>query len=204
MTTRSRWRSTRWPSAGSGTSRSSSTAVPPVSSPPGTCSTISPSSSAERAVTRARVAVLAQDLIWADRLARIVEASGAEPLPAAMASGFERVLVSADAAIVALTARAYDPLTAIQHASEAGVPVLAVGPHDDVAERKRALASGARRALAYRKLADDGPATIAAFLAGEQVVTRGRRPCRSPRQPATRSASGGPRRRRARPGSTRC
>src|SRR3954451_6408591 len=204
MTTRSRWRSIRWRWVGSGTSRSSSTAVPPVSSPPGTCSTISPSSSAERAVTRARVAVLAQDLIWADRLARIVEASGAEPLPAATASGFERVLVSADAAIVDLTARAYDPLTAIQHASDAGGPVPAVGPHDHVAERRGALASGARRVLAYRKLADDGAATIAAFLAGGQVVTGVRRPCRSSRQPATRRASGGPRLRRARGRSTRC
>jgi hypothetical protein len=40
-----------------------------------------------------------------------------------------------------------------------------VGQHDDVALRKRALAAGAERVLAYRKLFDDGPATIEAWIA---------------------------------------
>jgi len=39
-----------------------------------------------------------------------------------------------------------------------------VGQHDDVDQRKRALASGAERVLAYRKLFEDGPATIEAWL----------------------------------------
>jgi hypothetical protein len=45
-----------------------------------------------------------------------------------------------------------------------GVRVLAVGQHDDVAQRKRAVASGAERVLAYRKLFEDGPATIEAWI----------------------------------------
>lgn len=111
-----------------------------------------------------RVAVLAQDLIWQDRLARSVEQAGAQPDRARNAAEFDRALLGADVAIVDLTARAYDPFAAIEHAASAGVRVLAVGPHDDVAERKRALERGAERVLAYRKLFEDGPATVEAFM----------------------------------------
>ena len=43
--------------------------------------------------------------------------------------------------------------------------MLAVGQHDDHELRKRALTAGADRVYAYRKLFEDGPATIAAWLA---------------------------------------
>ena len=115
-----------------------------------------------------RVAVLAQDLIWGDRLARAVEAAGAEPARATNAIDFELALAGADLAIIDLTARAYDPLDAIERAVSVGAHVLAVGQHDDVDERKRALARGADRVLAYRKLFEDGPATISAWM--ERVV----------------------------------
>ncbi len=111
-----------------------------------------------------RVVVLAQDLIWGDRLARAVEAAGAEPARAKNAIDFELALAGADLAIIDLTARAYDPLDAIERAVSSGAHVLAVGQHDDVDERKRALASGADRVLAYRKLFEDGPATISAWM----------------------------------------
>ena len=113
----------------------------------------------------ARVVVLAQDLIWADRLARAVEAAGGEPLRAASLEQFETALAGSEAAIVDLTALAYDGVTAIERARTAGVRVLAVGQHDDHELRKRALAAGADRVYAYRKLFEDGPATIAAWLA---------------------------------------
>jgi hypothetical protein len=109
--------------------------------------------------------VLAQDLIWQDRLARSVELAGAKPDRAKTAPEFDRALVCADVAIIDLTARAYDPLVAIERAVAAGVRVLAVGQHDDVALRKRALARGAERVLAYRKLFEDGPATVEGFIA---------------------------------------
>jgi hypothetical protein len=112
-----------------------------------------------------RVAVLAQDLIWQDRLARGVEAAGATPMRAKTAPEFDRALACADYAIIDLTARAYDPLTAIERARSSGAQVLAVGPHDDLDLRKRALARGADRVLAYRKLFEDGPSTIAGWLA---------------------------------------
>ncbi|HUP54710.1 MAG TPA: hypothetical protein VM408_04315 [Methylomirabilota bacterium] len=113
----------------------------------------------------ARVIVLAQDLIWADRLARAVQAAGAEPVSVASLDRFREALVTADAAIVDLTALAYDGVSALDLATVAGTRVLAVGQHDDHELRKRALAAGADRVYAYRKLFEDGPATIQAWLA---------------------------------------
>jgi hypothetical protein len=113
----------------------------------------------------ARVAILAQDLIWSDRLARAVESAGAEPARAKTAREFDRALVCADLAIVDMTASAYDALTAIERARSSGARVIAVGQHDDIDLRKRALARGAERVYAYRKLFEDGPATITAWMA---------------------------------------
>jgi DNA-binding response OmpR family regulator len=111
-----------------------------------------------------RIAILAQDLIWSDRLSRAVEAAGAEPVRAKTAPEFDRALVCADIAIIDLTARAYDGLVAIERARSAGVRVFAVGQHDDLELRKRAFARGAERVYAYRKLFEDGPATIRGWL----------------------------------------
>src|SRR5919206_4877906 len=95
-----------------------------------------------------RVVVLAQDLIWQDRLARALESVGASVTRAKTAPELDRALVCSDALVVDLTARAYDPLAAISRAREAGAPLLAVGQHDDVDLRKRALARGAGKVLA--------------------------------------------------------
>jgi DNA-binding response OmpR family regulator len=111
-----------------------------------------------------RVIVLAQDLIWADRLARAVEAAGAEPVRVGSLERLTAALPGADAAIIDLTALAYDGVAAIETARAGGCRVLAVGQHDDHELRKRALAAGAERVYAYRKLFEDGPATIAAWL----------------------------------------
>ena len=93
------------------------------------------------------------------------EAAGGEPARAKTAPELDRALVCADHAIVDLTARAYDPIAAIERARASGARVLAVGPHDDVPLRKRAFAAGADKVLAYRKLFEDGPATIERWLA---------------------------------------
>lgn len=115
-------------------------------------------------MSRPRVAVLAQDLVWADRLARAVEAAGGEPMRAGTAPQLDRALVCAGHVIVDLTARSYDPVVAIGRARAAGAHVLAVGPHDDVPLRKRAFVAGADKVLAYRKLFEDGPATVRRWL----------------------------------------
>jgi DNA-binding response OmpR family regulator len=112
-----------------------------------------------------RIVVLAQDLIWADRLARAVTAGGAEPVRAASEAAALALLPDADGLIVDLTADGYDGIHALETARAAGVRLLAVGQHDDHALRKRALAAGAERVYAYRKLFADGPATIAGWLA---------------------------------------
>jgi electron transfer flavoprotein alpha/beta subunit len=119
---------------------------------------------------RPGITILAEDLVWADRLARAVEAAGAEPARTKTAREFDERAASSDRAIVDLTARSYDPIVAVEHACAAGVRVLAVGPHDDVALRKRALAAGADKVLAYRKLFEDGPATIARWLTSVELA----------------------------------
>jgi hypothetical protein len=121
-------------------------------------------------VTKPRVAVLAQDLIWQERLARAVEAAGGEPARAKTAPELDRALVCADFAIVDLTAFSYDGIVAVERARSSGAKVLAVGPHEDLALRKKALVAGATKVLAYRKLFDDGPAVVATFL-GDAVGT---------------------------------
>ena len=118
-------------------------------------------------MSRPRVAILAQDLIWADRLGRAVETAGGEPARAKTAPEFDKALVCATHAIVDLAARAYDPTVAIERAGQAGARVLAVGPHDDAPLRKRAFAAGAEKVLAYRKLFEDGPGTIERWLAAD-------------------------------------
>ena len=96
-----------------------------------------------------------------------MKASGASASPARSAAALDALLPDVDLVIVDLTARAYDGVTAIEAANAAGRPVLAVGQHDDRALRTRARAAGADRVYAYRKLFEDGPATLAAWIAKE-------------------------------------
>ena len=112
-----------------------------------------------------RVAILADDLIWSTRLAGYVRAAGAEPLSAREVASFSVALDGARLAIVDLTARSYDGVDEVQRAAASGARVLAVGQHDDVQLRKRAMAAGAQRVFAYRKLFEDGPRTIETWLA---------------------------------------
>jgi len=123
------------------------------------------------------VLVLADDLIWSTRLVGQVREAGAEPKAVRTADAYAAELPTVGGAIIDLTSRAYDGLAAIAAARDAGVPVLAVGQHDDHVLRRDALAVGADRVLAYRKLFEDGPATIrrwldAAVPAEEQATSR--------------------------------
>ncbi|MGH2408120.1 MAG: hypothetical protein ACRDF7_08600 [Candidatus Limnocylindrales bacterium] len=109
-----------------------------------------------------RIAVIADDLIWSTRLAAAVERAGAEPV---RLSGSAVPRAEAfDGAIIDLALRADEGVAVIERWHAAGIPVLAVANHEDAALRKRALAAGAYKALAYRKLFEDGPAAIAAWL----------------------------------------
>lgn len=114
------------------------------------------------------VAILADDLIWASRLADAVTAVGGAPTRVRKLGDLEALLAggSVGFVIVDLTALAYDGIEAIRTAVAASARVVAVGQHDDVATRKAALAAGAGRVFAYRKLFEDGPRTLGAWLAG--------------------------------------
>jgi DNA-binding response OmpR family regulator len=78
------------------------------------------------------------------------------------------MLPNVDRAIVDLTARAYDGIAAIAAAASAGLPVIAIGQHDDREARHRALAAGADRVLAYRKVFEDGQRQVGAWLTVRQ------------------------------------
>jgi DNA-binding NarL/FixJ family response regulator len=114
------------------------------------------------------VVVLADDLIWATRLADAIVAAGASARPARRLADLERLLAPDGGgdglAIIDLTARAYDGLEAIRIATASGARVVAVGQHNDASLRKAALAAGAERVFTYRALFESGPATLAAWL----------------------------------------
>jgi len=113
------------------------------------------------------VAILGDDLIWSTRLADGVAAGGATPKRVRRLVDLEAALdAGARLVIVDLTALAYDGVAAIERSVAAGARVLAVGQHDDLELRRRAMAAGAERVFAYRKLFEDGPATIGSWLAG--------------------------------------
>ena len=94
--------------------------------------------------------------------------AGALAVPVRSAAAFRAALPDIDGAIVDLTARAYDGIAAIESATAAGRPVLAVGQHDRLA-RQRALAAGAGRVYAYRRLFEDGPRQVGAWLAAARA-----------------------------------
>jgi DNA-binding response OmpR family regulator len=115
----------------------------------------------------AEVAILADDLIWSTRLADAVGAAGGVPRRVRRLRDLEALLGDGRSpfVIVDLTALGYDGVEAIRSAAATGARVVAVGQHDDVATRKAALAAGAERVYAYRKLFEDGPRTLGAWLA---------------------------------------
>jgi DNA-binding NarL/FixJ family response regulator len=114
------------------------------------------------------VAILADDLIWASRLSAAVTAAGAHPGRLRRLADLQNALAADDApghVIVDLTARAYDGVEAIRLAAATGARVVAVGQHDDRELRRSALDAGAERVYTYRALFEDGPGTLAAWLA---------------------------------------
>ncbi len=123
---------------------------------------------------RPRIAVLADDLIWATRLADGIRRVGGEPVPVRSAPDLEAVLASVAGCMVDLTARAYDGLACLAAATAAGVPAIAVGQHDDVETRRAARVAGAGRVYAYRTLFDHGDRELGAWIGTLSVGTKGR------------------------------
>lgn len=115
--------------------------------------------------TAPRIAILADDLIWATRLADGVRRAGGVPLPVRSTAGLADALPGAAGCIVDLTARAYDGLDALRAVAAVGVPAIAVGQHDDTEVRRAATAAGASRVFAYRTLFEHGDRELGAWLA---------------------------------------
>ena len=111
-----------------------------------------------------RIAVVADDLIWATRLADGVRRAGGEPLAVRTAAALEAALPTVDGVVVDLTARAYDGIATIGLAAAAGRPVIAVGQHDDAESRRAATAAGASRVYAYRALFEHGDRVLEAWI----------------------------------------
>lgn len=97
----------------------------------------------------------------------MVRAADAVAVPVRSAAALDAVLADVDRVIVDLTARAYDGVAAIALAHRAGLPVLAVGQHDDLDLRRRALAAGADRVHPYRQLFEDGSRQVGRWLVPE-------------------------------------
>lgn len=124
----------------------------------------------EAAQAQPTVVVLADDLIWATRLSEAITAAGADPVRVRRLADLVPALSPNGAAagrlaIVDLTARAYDGIEAIRTAAGSGARVVAVGQHDDVELRRRALEAGAERVFTYRALFEHGPRILARWLA---------------------------------------
>ena len=119
--------------------------------------------------TAASVVVLADDLIWASRLRAAVERAEAKPIVARNVAEMNAALDTTDAAmvIIDLAGRSYDGVEAVRAAKDAGRRVLAVGQHEDLVLRQRALEAGARRVFSYNKLFKDGPSVVIALLEGK-------------------------------------
>lgn len=114
------------------------------------------------------VLIVADDLIWSSRLSAAVDRAGTTSVAIRSENGLTIALADAPAdapVIVDLNGRAYDGVDAVRAAVTAGRRVLAVGQHEDLELRRRALAAGARRVFSYNKLFTDGPNVVAALLA---------------------------------------
>ena len=112
-----------------------------------------------------RVAVLAEDLLWATRLSEIVRRAGGEPVRLASPALLRAALATLDGCVVDLTARSYDGIAAVTISATARVPTVAVGQHDDVAERRAARGAGAARVFAYRGLFEHGDRDLGRWVA---------------------------------------
>jgi len=110
-----------------------------------------------------RILVLADDLIWASRLAGLVRAAGAVAVPVRRREDAVAASAGAAGALVDLTSRAYDGVAAVTDLVAAGMPVICVAQHDDGGLRRRAREAGADRVLAYRAVHERGAALLAGW-----------------------------------------
>ena len=117
------------------------------------------------AATGPRVAVLADDLIWATRLADIVRRAGGDPVRVASSPLLRAALPTVAGCVIDLTSRSYDGLAVIALAAAARIPTVAVGQHDDAEGRRAARDAGAGKVYAYRTLFEHGDRELGPWVA---------------------------------------
>ena len=116
------------------------------------------------------VIVLADDMIWSSRLIEAVTRAGTTAIAVRTSAELTKALADSTEetpVVVDLNGRAYDALHLVEVAAEEGHPVIALGQHEDIDLRKRALGAGAIRVFSYNKMFTDGPAIITKLLEGE-------------------------------------
>ncbi len=97
--------------------------------------------------------VAVQDLFFAERLGSALRALGHQAQVIDLSLEAAPVFPAAGVALAIVDLEAGEPgLAVVRQAKAAGVPVLAFGPHTDLALRQGALAAGATRVVAKSKL----------------------------------------------------
>ena len=122
------------------------------------------------------IVVMADDLIWSTRLVDALRRAGATPRPARSLADLDARLADADGCLVDLTSRTYEGIDAVAAAVRAGVPMIAVGQHDDAALRRAAKDAGAARVFSYRRLFEHGDRDLATWVRSLVPAADGTRP----------------------------
>ena len=116
--------------------------------------------------SEASALVLDSDLFFMVKVSETLARAGYRVRKARNLAEFEAGLREArpTIALVNLAARGVDAVSAIARAREADVPVIAYGPHVDIAGQAAARAAGATTVIANSKLASDLPGVVARTL----------------------------------------
>ena len=129
------------------------------------------------AIERRPIVALENDLFFAVKITDTLKRAGFQTRISRTASEFRNLLLSGDyaLALVNTAARGVDWRAGVSAAQEAGVPVIAYGPHVDLDTQAAARAAGAARVIANSRLAEL-PAIIERVIAraASQIATRDR------------------------------
>ena len=122
----------------------------------------------ERLPSAPTLYILADDLIWATRLAGQGRTLGAHVSTLQGLAGLRSLVAggpigASDLIAIDTTTRGIEPIAAVREAAAVG-RVLALVQHDDPALRVAALEAGALRAAPYRALFERGHAILAELL----------------------------------------
>jgi DNA-binding response OmpR family regulator len=123
------------------------------------------------------VLVVADDLMWSERLLSQARATGSTATNVRDLAAL-RVTLAADRpglVVVDLSARSFDGVSAVAAAAEAGLPVIAISQHEEHELRKRALAAGAGRVYANAKMHADGVEVLNRWLATPAIAEKATR-----------------------------